>query len=475
MRPLVSLRRAFEDDNLLGRVIGGESRKPMRALLLASQGEALDAEEAEYFCALTGREASPTSRCDELHIVAGRRSGKSSGCAALAVYLSCLCEYRDRLATGERGIVLLLAENQRQARVLFDYIVGVLRAAPALGKLVSNQTATTISLSNGIDIEVRAADFRSVRGLTLIACLCDETPFWRSDNSANPDTEIIEAVRPGLVTARGQLISLGSPYSRRGFVWNTFQRYFGKENQRILVAKGMTRLFNPTVPQAFIDAAFERDPLSAAAEWNAEFRSDVDAFVSPEVVDMCIVAGRHEIPYFSGSDYHAFVDPSGGSSDSFTLAIATSRPSDDGSEEYQIGVLCCLREYRPPFSPDTVVADIARTMRYYDLDSLTGDRYGGEWVIERFREHGVSYEPSERPKNDIYRNTLSLLNSGRVELLDNKRLFTQLCSLERRVARGGRDSIDHPPGGHDDLANAALGALELVAGKRSSSWIWRHL
>jgi len=36
--------------------------------------------------------------------------------------------------------------------------------------------------------------------------------------------------------------------------------------------------------------------------------------------------------------------------------------------------------------------------------------------------------------------------------------------LERRTAQGGRDSIDHPPGAHDDLANAAAGALVSVSG-----------
>jgi hypothetical protein len=37
----------------------------------------------------------------------------------------------------------------------------------------------------------------------------------------------------------------------------------------------------------------------------------------------------------------------------------------------------------------------------------------------------------------------------------------QLCGRERRTARGGRDSIDHAPGGHDDLANAVAGAAAL--------------
>ncbi len=56
-----------------------------------------------------------------------------------------------------------------------------------------------------------------------------------------------------------------------------------------------------------------------------------------------------------------------------------------------------------------------------------------------------------------------LLNSRRVELLDHPKLATQLCSLERRTARGGRDSIDHAPNLHDDVANAVAGAIVAAA------------
>jgi hypothetical protein len=41
--------------------------------------------------------------------------------------------------------------------------------------------------------------------------------------------------------------------------------------------------------------------------------------------------------------------------------------------------------------------------------------------------------------------------------LDNPKLINQFIGLERRTARGGRDSIDHPPGGHDDICNAVAG------------------
>jgi hypothetical protein len=69
-----------------------------------------------------------------------------------------------------------------------------------------------------------------------------------------------------------------------------------------------------------------------------------------------------------------------------------------------------------------------------------------------------------KPKSDLYRDLLPLLNSGRVELLDHPRLVTQLCGLERRTARGGRDSVDHRPGGHDDVANAVAGAVAQALG-----------
>jgi hypothetical protein len=82
---------------------------------------------------------------------------------------------------------------------------------------------------------------------------------------------------------------------------------------------------------------------------------------------------------------------------------------------------------------------------------------------EAFRRHGIRYEPSEKPKSDLYRNLLPRINSGEVALLDIERLTNQLIGLERRTARGGRDSIDHAPGAHDDVANAAAGALCLVA------------
>jgi len=157
----------------------------------------------------------------------------------------------------------------------------------------------------------------------------------------------------------------------------------------------------------------------------------------------------------SGTQYSGFVDPSGGSADSFTLAI--------GHRQDNVAVIDALREVKPPFSPEGVVAEFAILLKAYSITKIAGDRYAGEWPREQFRHHGISYEPATKPKSDLYRDALPLINSRRIELLDHPRLITQLAGLERRTARGGRDSIDHAPNAHDDVANAVAGVAGLLA------------
>src|SRR5262249_40729221 len=144
-------------------------------------------------------------------------------------------------------------------------------------------------------------------------------------------------------------------------------------------------------------------------------------------------------------------DPSGGSADAMTMAVA--------HREDDVAVLDCGREVKLPVSPESVVAEYAALLKTYRVTSVRGDRYAGEWPRLGFRAQGIDYLPSGKNKSELYGALLPLLNSRQVDLLDNKRLVSQLLGLERRTARGGRDSIDHAPGGHDDLVNAVAGAL----------------
>jgi hypothetical protein len=126
-------------------------------------------------------------------------------------------------------------------------------------------------------------------------------------------------------------------------------------------------------------------------------------------------------------------------------------------------ILDLVRERKPPFSPVAVVAEFAATLKSYRISTVRGDHYSGNWARERFAVHEIEYRVADKTKSELYQAPLPMLNSGQVELLDHKRLVSQLCSLERRTARGGRDSIDHMAGQHDDIANAVAGAAVYAA------------
>lgn len=430
-----------------------------RAFLAALFGLPLEGEALATFQRHTGRTVAPTAPAREGWVVVGRRGGKSRIAALVAVFLACFRDYRSVLAPGEVGTVAIIAADRRQARVIFRYVTGFLDAVPMLRAMVTARSKEAIELNNRVVIEIHTASFRSTRGYTLIAVIADEIAFWRSDESANPDTEILNGLRPGMATVPGALLlCISSPYARRGALWEAFRKYFGHDDAPVLVWQADTRSMNPAVDERIICEAYQDDEASAAAEYGAEFRRDIESFVSREVVAAAVIPGRTGDLPRSGAQAVAFVDPSGGSQDSMTLAIAHAEASG------RI-VVDAVRERRPPFSPDDVAKEFAGVLASYGLNTVTGDRYGGEWPRERFRTHGITYKVSEANKSEIYRELLPLLSAGRVELPDDRRLVSQLCNLERRTARGGKDSIDHPPRAHDDVINAAAGALVLAAGR----------
>jgi hypothetical protein len=461
MKPTIPIREALADAQLLGNVIAGDSWRAWRLLLIAMMGEALTDEERAIFTTLTGREDEPLQRIEEAAFVVGRRGGKSRSMATVASYIAGLCKHQ--LVHGERGVLLCIAPDQRQAAIVLEYAAAAFEQSPILRQLVVNRTQDTLELTNGISIEVRSASFRRLRGPTYIAVIADEAAFWYSDEfSANTDSKILNAVRPGLATTGGPLIIASSPYARRGVLWETHRRHFGKNGDpRILVAQGASRDFNPLLPQSVVDRAMERDRAHATAEFLAQFRSDIETFVSYEVVRACVGDYLEAAPIDKYS-YAAFVDPSGGSADSFTMAIS--------HREGERIFIDAIREIQPPFSPEAVINEFAALCRSYRVRKIVGDKYAGEFPRELFRKRNVQYQCADKTASDLFRDLLPLLNSGRIVLPKSDRLVNQICGLERRVARSGKDSIGHSPGSHDDLANAAAGAAEYASARHEQQF-----
>ena len=220
--------------------------------------------------------------------------------------------------------------------------------------------------------------------------------------------------------------------------------------------QGPSTAFNPQLSQEQIDAAVAEDPEAARAEWEASFRSDLAAFLDDETINRAIdhdrpleLVRRHD----GRSRYRAFVDPSGGRHDAFALCIGHSL----GHGQQQTFICDVIRATRPPFDPKEVVAAYAAPLKEFGLSSVSGDRYAAEWVVSAFREHGITYAPSDKSKSELYLEALPLFTRGAISIPDYAPLVRELRLLERQTHRGGRDTVDHPRRGSDDLANALCG------------------
>ena len=447
----MNIIQAIEDKNLLGSTFKDpRTWQAWFAYLKALFSLPMSGPEVKIFRASTGLKKPPGKQVKESFVICGRRSGKSFMSAIVAIYLACFKDWSPFLSTGEVGHVFIVAVDRLQARIIKNYISGTLASGPILKNMIKADYKESIELKNDITITIKTASFRGLRGYTLVAAILEELAFWRSEDSANPDKEILAAVRPGLATVEGSLLmGISTPYSRSGVLWEVFKKYYGQSGGP-LIWKAPTTVMNPTIDKNKIREALRDDPEAARAEWEADWRSDITSFMPLEAIEACVIPGRRELSKIEGA-YSAFIDPSGGRQDSFTLGIAHT------DENGKI-ILDVIRERIPPFRPEAVCEEFAAIIKSYQIFDAWSDKYAGEWVTDSFRKFGIGILPCEKSASELYLEFIPEIMQGNVELLDNKRLINQLSSLERRTRAAGKDLISHFPGGHDDLANAVAGA-----------------
>ena len=321
----ITIDRALQDPQLLGAALGDpKTWATWLATLKSAFGISLNRAERRAFASIAGSRAPPSKKVEQLWVVAGRGSGKSRVSAAIAVYVACFLPHD--LDPGETGYVLVLAGSTAQAKAVFSYASAFLRRSPILRKMIESVTACEIRLTNGVTIAVHSNSFRLIRGRTLLACIFDEIAFWRDDTSANPDVETFRAVRPSLARTGGMLVGISSPYRRAGLLHQKFKDHYDIDDEDILVVKGATEQFNPTVSEDTIAREFAADPESARSEWGAEFRSDIASLFDDQIIDDAVDHARPlELPPRGGRRYYAFTDATAGRHEASRSASVTSR------------------------------------------------------------------------------------------------------------------------------------------------------
>jgi hypothetical protein len=457
MKP--SIMEFVTDPQLLGLSVS----PAQETLLRTMYGLPVGKDHLTLFRDCTGRAAPPAQPFGEVAVIAGARAGKDSRIAAPVVcYEAEFGDHQRYLARGERGVIVLVAQDLKGTRVAFGYVKDYLTRSTVLASTIAEVLASEIMLTNGITISCFPSTMRSLRGHTIPVGVMDELAFYRLEGAADSDAEIQASIRRGMIGFPApRLIKISTPYMKSGVLYEDLKSAWGQDNPDLLVWKASTVLMNPTITAKRLERERRLDPVRFAREFEAEFAEDVDAFLPAACVDDAVVAGRHELPPMVGVPYVAAVDPSGGGADAFTLAIVHV----EGDRAQRRVVHDVMKGWAHVGSQLTgVVQEIAQTLRLHGLREVRGDRYAAGWVRQAFQEAGIMYRDAELDKSAAYLEAEPLFAQGRIELLDHPQLGRELKNLERHPHAGGRTVVDHPRGGTDDYANSlCLSAAQTIS------------
>jgi hypothetical protein len=317
---------------------------------------------------------------------------------------------------------------------------------------VARPTADAVELKNGVTLAAYPCRPEAVRGLRACMVVIDELAFFTATDGRPMDQEMLRVARGRVATTGGKLIVISSPYGQSGALWALHRKHYGKADSSTLVWQASAPDMNPTLPVDYLARMEQDDPDAYKSEVLGEFRAGLSTFIDAENLQQCVDVGVKEMERQRGIQYTGFSDAASGSGkDAFTFAIA--------HEQENRAVLDLIRVWRPPFNPSAVIAELCDLCKQWGINEVGGDSYAPGFVQEAFRANGVTYVPSDLNRSDLYLGLLPLVNSESVRLLDHADLLREFRGLERRRGTSGRDRVDHRSGAHDDIANAAAGAL----------------
>ena len=387
-------------------------------------------------------------------LACGRRGGKSLLAAIWGVYDASIRNLRKHQRKGETRYVLLVAASLTQARALFRTVRDMFQA-PMLKPLIAGETQDELQLSNGVILKVMPCSERTTRGLAASTVLFEEIASYQDTAGHQSGEAVYRALAPSVAQFKGEgrVICLSSPRGQRGVFYRLFQMAEQRDDGYALHAP--TWELNPAIDRAFLERERDRDPELFEQEYSASFTAIGGSFISSSKLEE---ATRPFPEHVHGYRVLA-LDPAF-SQDDFGFAIACI-PTHDDSLVYLEHVEA-LR--RPGFNQ--AMGHAARLARDWGVHKVVTDQAAQAAVVEELAKCGVSCvkvpwtgrSNSRRSKPHRYGRVKTLLTQGRLLLVDNAELRSEL--VEITVSPSATD-----PGyiiethGPDDMADASVMAV----------------
>ena len=354
----------------------------------------------------------------------------------------------------------MIAPRTHQAQIAFRFIRANLESSPLLSRWIRKVRRNEIDLANNITIGCYPCSYVAVRGISIVAAVCDELGFWwHEETAANPDEEVLAALRPAMSTfPAAKLIKISTPYRKDGVLWRELQQ---RAELSFPVWQLSTFEMNPQVQPDKLIAERQRSEEQYRREYLAEFTDEITGWIVPEALEGCVVRGRTELPRVENVTYRAAVDPAFVRND---FALAILHRTANGSIVVD-RVARWAGTKKAPLGYEWVCEEIVRILKQYGMNSVLGDQYCAPVIQQYLRKLGICYKDftfGARTRADLFGNLKHLLVQRKIELLDDPVLLRQLRGLEEHSTPSGNVDIRPAYGQKDDLAVAvALTVFEL--------------
>lgn len=483
---LVALKMTFGKplDNTIQYSIPKESRNEKGEFCL----QEANVTELDIYKEMTGKDITEEELgllLNYLDFIVGRRGGKTTLAGALASFCTIKEDWTPFLKKTPQATVLILSPTKELSQEILQIVRAFFDDSPILNRLIDltkkntqstfNVKVPFIKLVEGkeevyysrVQIKVGAASKKTTRGIAACAVLCDEISYWGTDEKfAETDVEILRAVKPSQMQFKDKflLIKLSSPGIKQGVLYDEYQRRF-ELPKNYAVFKAPSWIWNPSmVTENFLKTELELDPTGFASEYRGDFVDTLSDFISPELVDQCIVKSQLMLaPESKGSDvtYTAVIDAAF-KGDRFAFTIM----GQHGPRIKQYILKTWKGSRAEPLKAKEVAQFISTICKDYGISRVNADQFAFQPLKEIFEQFGLTL--IENPftnnfKKLIYYNLKSLVHNVKVDLLDNPINIMEIKQLKVEQSSTGTVRIGHPIGGHDDAASVtAVGAYLLV-------------
>ena len=445
-------------------------------------GLEIPAEAMEAFQRWTGLTQRPKGFVHSATFICGRRGGKTSHIGVpVLLYEALLGGHEKYLRAGERGHCVMMAQTVKAVSETMALLRNKVNAHPTLRRELVGERADALEFANNMNVSIWPCTLKAIRGLNIPVAVLDEIAFWESEG-ANPDREVIRSVTPAMATfPQRRLIKLTTPYTKLGVIWEDYEKYWGKPARGApLVWVAESQDMNPAIDLDFLVEEQRRDPEAFEREYKARFSDPTEAFIPGYAIAAATDDGiferkpTHRVRYVAGVDI-AF------KRDATVLCI--------GHREGDKVTVDVWRAWKPKPKEPLSLADLAREIALlchaYGVPMVTGDQFASEPVREALRSprsrkglpiKGVGFQEvaftatrrhREKPKGDtrlelgaskmdMYGAMRTLLEQGRLRLLDNTDALRELAALEVKRSFSGIETLGAPPPMHDDYPSALV-------------------